>query len=226
MSISIGIYELFAYTVPGVVYIYVINEFLRLLNFPHVDISKLDNIAQLSILAVIAYISTHIFDSITRRIWVPLFMNEDFKKESLESFKRERNEVDIQFTADQSQLIASAICHSDKDFYDRIAMLDVLYMMLRNISFGFLLFSILQLAIFWKNNWEIQFLIIALLSFVVAIILIYRSKQFRKRYFQYFYSSALCYGTSIEQILHLPSSKKTSIKPTPQPKSSPDSNIE
>jgi hypothetical protein len=226
MSLSIGIYELFAYTIPGVLYIYVINEFLRIINYPYVDISKVDNLAQLAILAVLAYIAGHIFDSIAQKIWSPLFLREDVPERMLMYVKEKNKGFDIQFTADQVQLLRSAIRRNDKAIVDRFSKHDVLHIMLRNVSFGFLLFCILQFVLFWQSSWSLQYLVVALTSLGISIIAIRRSEVFRERYYLNIFDAALCYGTSMEQILRFPMPEDSSLPKMPLPSASPDSDVE
>jgi hypothetical protein len=226
MSISVGFYELFAYTIPGVIYIYVINEFLRLINYLYVDINKLENLVQLTILALLAYVAGHIFDSIAQKVWNPLFLRSDIAEKMLWVVKEKNKELNIQFTVDQIPLLRSLIRRQNLNIVDRFSKHDVLFIMLRNVSFGLALFGILQLCLFWQSNWAFQFLVVALISLGTSIIAIRRSEVFRERYYEHVFDAAICYGTSIEQILKLSPLSDLLQPSTPQTISPPESKVE
>ena len=40
MSIAIGIYDLFSYLIPGALYLYLINDFLRVVGWQYIDLTK------------------------------------------------------------------------------------------------------------------------------------------------------------------------------------------
>jgi hypothetical protein len=98
--------------------------------------------------------------------------------------------------------------------------------MLRNVSFGFLLFCILQFVLFWQSSWSLQYLVVALTSLGISIIAIRRSEVFRERYYLNIYDAALCYGTSMEQILRFPMPEDNNLPKMPLPSASPDSDNE
>ena len=40
MSISLGIYDLFSYLIPGVLYLFVLNQFFRVIGWQSIDIAS------------------------------------------------------------------------------------------------------------------------------------------------------------------------------------------
>ena len=77
MSINLGFYDFFSYLLPGFVYLYAINDFLRVLGLKYVNLTNLMQPGQepafglVALALFAAYIVVHIFD--------PLSLNFFFK---------------------------------------------------------------------------------------------------------------------------------------------------
>jgi hypothetical protein len=54
VSITLGIYDIFSYAIPGILYLFTLNEGLRLLRLPFVDISQLNNNSHLVLLGLLS----------------------------------------------------------------------------------------------------------------------------------------------------------------------------
>ena len=73
MSITLEIYDVFSYAIPGILYLFTFNEGLRLLRLPFVDISQLNNNYHLILLVLLSYLVGHLFDYISHYIWYRRF---------------------------------------------------------------------------------------------------------------------------------------------------------
>ena len=56
MSITLGVYELFAYTIPGILYIYIANEFLKLFGLSHIDYHQINDLFSIILVITIGYV--------------------------------------------------------------------------------------------------------------------------------------------------------------------------
>ncbi len=71
MSIAIGLYDLFSYLIPGLLYLFLINDFLRVIGWQYLNISKLSwsGESALGWGAIVAcglgaYVTGHIFEAL------------------------------------------------------------------------------------------------------------------------------------------------------------------
>jgi hypothetical protein len=77
MSITLEIYDVFSYAIPGVLYLFTFNEGLKLLRLPFVDISQSNNGYHFFLLALLSYLVGHLFDYISHGIWYRRFTVEN-----------------------------------------------------------------------------------------------------------------------------------------------------
>src|SRR5688500_4240619 len=98
MSIAFGIYDFFSYTVPGVLYILVANQFLVLLKLPSIDINNVNaNIGSALLWVVISYVVGHLMDSFAIRLY---YLINKFHAETraMKGFREKHKNLAIDFT--------------------------------------------------------------------------------------------------------------------------------
>ena len=70
MSITFGIYDFFSYTVPGALYILVVNQLLILMKLPSIDINNLNvNLGSTLLWVIISYVVGQLMDSFSIRLY-------------------------------------------------------------------------------------------------------------------------------------------------------------
>jgi hypothetical protein len=110
MNIRISIYDFFAYTIPGGVYLfiglYVLSQF-GILNFDFLSFNP--SFFQLVIIAGSAYILGMLMEPIAK-VWYGLFKPKDFPEKVLKGFQENRPHIEVKFKAtDWPILMASTV---------------------------------------------------------------------------------------------------------------------
>ena len=87
MSISLGIYDVFAYVLPGLLYLYFYNEVLKLLHQSYIDINQLKEIGYIFLVGVLAYLVGHLMDFVAHRTWIRLLKPPVVQQEAINIIK-------------------------------------------------------------------------------------------------------------------------------------------
>lgn len=205
MSFTVGLYDLFSYMIPGILYLYVINETFRLTKLSYIDINQLNNdhLPQIILLAAIAFVVGHLFDYIAHRTWVPFFMKWNKSEEALRQFKALHPEINCQFKSNQYHLLLGALRIRNPQTAETISHLNAISIMFRNISFGLLLLAIQQSTLLVLGQFSFQLFLLDILYLTSSIIAIQRSKLYSFWYFLAIFDTTVYYGNSIEQIFHV-----------------------
>ncbi|MFN8596392.1 MAG: hypothetical protein U0559_09450 [Anaerolineae bacterium] len=107
MSIRIGIYDFFAYTIPGALYLIAVGYLATIFGLAAIDFQWLANLAGLQALALAmcAYIGGLIVDLIAMR-WSHLFRSRDLSGIKLDEFKKAHPNLDVKFKASDWHAVA------------------------------------------------------------------------------------------------------------------------
>jgi hypothetical protein len=89
MSIRVGIYDFFAYTIPGSLYLAIVVYGFVVFGLFEFDVSWLSNLSLVQIIAssILAYIVGLVVDLIAKQ-WYRLFRPKDFPKDELKRFRK------------------------------------------------------------------------------------------------------------------------------------------
>lgn len=202
MSLSIGIYEIFSNTIPGLLYLYVINETLRLMKLPYIDIAQLSNWIHAILLAVLAYILGILFDYIVYDLIYKGLVKTRRREQVFKIFNQAHPEIKHQLNPDDYGFYVNMIRLKNPDVVDKISHDNAIGVMLRNIAFGLFLFGLLYAGSFLVNGFSFQYLLVSLVSFVFAIIAYKKSQFFTLWYFTDIYEFILNYGSSLPEMRH------------------------
>jgi hypothetical protein len=200
MSINLGLYDFFAYIVPGCVYLFIFNELLKLTHSAYVDISRIENAGQILILGILAFIAGHVMDYISYYLWTRFWGRR--KPDDALKFLRERHTSQhIQFEKEDWRILSAAIRLYDTNLYSEIQKSNVESVMLRNLSFSFLLLALLQLVTCLLNPaWQYNLLGIPM-ALLFSIVCILRAERINGRYYILIYETAFCFGNDLEMVL-------------------------
>ena len=201
MSITLGLYDLFANIIPGFIYLFVFNEMLRELGFANVDVAKIDNLTYFLLLGLLAYLVGHNMDYLSYRLWVRLFYRDYPEERAYKQFRTVYPELKIQFTPRQSSMLFGAIKYRKSEVANDIEKNKVICIMLRNISFAFILFSLLQAYIFLTNGFYLLNLIIAIASLIASIITLRRADLFNVLYYRLVFENAVLFGDNLKEVI-------------------------
>ena len=171
MSIKIGIYDFFAYTIPGVFYLFTIAYLCTIFGLVAIDVQSLDNLStlQVLVLAILAYIIGMIFDPITN-LWCRFFKPTNMSKVVLDEFKERHTDLEIKFQARDWPVLLAYLKQENVDITTDIERHNATNIMLRNISFNLIVLSIIQVIQYIQTSFLVLNLILCLALLVSSII--------------------------------------------------------
>ena len=200
MSITLGIYDVFSYAIPGIIYLFTLNEGLRLLRLPFVDISQLNNTYHLILLGLLSYLVGHLFDYISHYIWYRRFYPGKSQERAYSSFKIYSG-LKPDFDPHQWPMLLSVIRHNNMEVCNTIDKNKATSIMLRNVSFASFLLTIVLAISAFTSGFSVFFLLGAIGTLVGSIVFLRRGDSFNQSFYKLIYQQALLYGTSLKEVL-------------------------
>lgn len=200
MSITLGIYDVFSYAIPGILYLFTFNEGLRLLRLPSVDVSRLDNVAFLILLALLSYLVGHLLDYISHRIWYRRFYPGQSPERAHSRFE-DYSGMRLDFKPRQWPLLLSAIRQNNMEVANTIDKNKATSIMLRNVSFALFLLTIVLGISALTSGFSFFFLLGTIASLIGCIVSLRRGDEFNQWFYQLIYEQSLMYGTSLDEVL-------------------------
>lgn len=200
MSITVSIYDLFAYTIPGVLYLFSFNELSRALGYAHIDIAQTGNLPSLLLLGLLGYLTGQIMDFVCHRLWIRIWHRTLTEERAYKQF-RELHPGNISFSARQWPLLFTIIRHEDHETADMIDKNIASSIMLRNVSFGLFLFGLLQLFLAFRFGFSLSNLITVIGAFISSIIALRRSDYFNLMFYRVIFQHALLYNEKLSLVL-------------------------
>lgn len=210
MSISLSVYDVFANLIPGLFYLFAINELLRATGFQNIDPANLTSAPQTLGVLAIAYILGHIFNSFTYRGWYLLFNRsssnhdrDNLKSDSgkaLNSLQRQYPELGFKgFHPRDTDMLFNAIQIKNKELADRIEITRVTAIMMRNISFGLFLIGAVEVfnAITGRS---LYFSIVALACFIGSALALSQTSKYYYWFFKDVFRIGLLHGQSLQDL--------------------------
>ncbi len=210
MSITFGIYDFFSYTVPGALYILVVNQLLILMKLPSIDINNLNvNLGSTLLWVIVSYVVGQLMDSFSIRLYyaVNKFTAETI---AMKEFRERHKDLAIDFTIHDRQTLFSVVRHNNLDLALYIDSFKAISIMLNNISLALLLLAIEQLAEMLVKGFTFPTLVVLVASLGFSYVAITRSALFNKWHWSAVYNHARQYGKSVPEMFKSPAKKKTS----------------
>lgn len=175
MSIRIGIYDFFAYTLPGVLYILIFTYGLTVFGFTQVDLSMLNNISLSSILVLIGagYLVGLLIDPIALK-WVTLFIGRNglARRQAFDTFHKQHPWLELNFDVEDWSLLLFALKSKSTEGVMDLEMHNVASILLRNVSLGLVMISIIFILFFvlvTTNLWNLVLAVVALVLSGIAV---------------------------------------------------------
>ena len=208
MSIALEIYDVFSYTIPGILYLFAFNEGLRLLGQPPVDTSQLKDGPYLILLVLIAYLVGHLFDYISHGIWYRRFYRGDSEERAYSSFMASSG-LKPDFKPKQWSMLLSVIRHNNMEVCNTIDKNKATTIMLRNVSFALFLLTIVLAIYAFIYGFPPVFLLGAITTLVGSLVSLRRGDSFNQEFYRLIYQQPLIYGISLKEMLDSDRSKIT-----------------
>jgi hypothetical protein len=214
VSITLGIYDVFAYAIPGILYLFTFNEGMKLLRLPFVNTLQLNNSYDLIFLALLSYLVGHLFDYISHRIWYRRFYRGKSEERAYASFKIHSG-LKPDFEPQQWSMLLSVIRHNNIEVCNTIDKDKATSIMLRNVSFALFLLTIVLAISAFISVFSLVSLLGAIATLVGSIVSLRRGDIFNQSFYRLIYQQSLLYGTSLKEVLENSRSKITKDdKPT------------
>ncbi len=203
MSINLGIYDFFAYLLPGFLYLFLLNDLSARIGWISFDIGQLStqiDISKLGIAILAAYIVGHIFEIFADWFCYRLLTHNDIPQSALENIKRQYPELKIAFKPQDHHILFVLLRARNLSFTQIIDRFEANSILLKNVSFVAALFSLLQIVDLVKS-----FNSRSLLLLFTAIFICWLSFQASKLYhtwvFTDIFQASLDYGKNIEEVI-------------------------
>ena len=210
MSISLGIYDFFAYIIPGVLYLFVFNESLRIFGLKFVNITLWVQSGQSSSflllipILIAAYVIGHIIDPLAYNFYHKFIYRLRHKKKiyekQLQYLKEGFPKLNIRFDPRDWTILFTLLRERNIEITKVIDKYQADSMMLRNIAFGTLLLTIAYFGKFFLTFSWID-LAISLGVLIISLLAINKSNQFRTWFYSAIFEASLGYGTSLKEVI-------------------------
>jgi len=213
MNIQLGIYEIFSTIIPGCVFLVALLQLLIMTKVVQIDWDSLNNLTFVSaiFILVVAYLLGVTFGRFGL-IWYKVFRRKNQSVESLRIFKlRHESRWNIDFTDDDWHVLLAFIRSKNLDLARENERHLASSIMLRNVSFGFLLLAIINLIHYFLVL-NLALLIVGVVMFALSILAISESIKFRRWYYDSILSSVLAYRVELEKSIKSVKHRKEQIK--------------
>lgn len=190
MSVRIGVYDFFAYTIPGVLYLGIILFALAIFGVVPLTWNSLNDVsfAGLIFLVGAGYALGMLLDVIAEQ-WSYLFRKRKTPYLMLEKFAHLHQSIQCNFSANDWILLLASIRQASPESAVDAEQHNAISIMLRNLSLAFLLLAIVFLLYFVVvagNYWNIGF---ALLCLIASYLAIRRSTMRREWFYESVYQA-------------------------------------
>jgi glycosyltransferase involved in cell wall biosynthesis len=201
MSVSLSLYDVFSNIVPGLIYLFAINEFLRTFGKSDMDLLQASTSGQTLFIVFAAFVLGQLFTTFTYERWYRLFIKEHEDKTALEKTVSRFPELNINFRPVDSELLLSVIQSRDKDAAERIEGYRANAIMMRNISFGLFLIGLVELTRFFINQYAIGFLGIAVAAVLFSRIALGGAARFYGWFYRDIFRLSSLYGSTYVEVV-------------------------
>ncbi len=209
MSITLGVYELFAYTIPGILYLYIANEFLGLLGFKHLEFKDLDNIGINILLLIVSYVFGQGLNFLAAK-WRRLFQQKEATIEAIEKLKKNHPYLKIKFAPSDWPVLQSIIRQYHPETVTNNERNKAISIMMQNISLSFLIYTFYQSIQFFLNGFSVENLAFAITSFIATFLSRNRSRIYNQWFYDHIYEAALSYNPNTIEIIKIVQGGKAS----------------
>ena len=208
MSVTLGIYDVFSYAIPGLLYLFIFTEVLRLLHLPSFDTAKFDNFVYLVLIGLLSYLVGHVFDYISHNIWYRVFYRGHTEERAYEKFK-EIPGINVDFDPRQWSILFSVLRHNNFELVNSIDKNKATSIMLRNVSFALFLLAIVSAIRTFANGFSLISLLLSIIALIASIVALRRSDMFNLWFYSMIYQQSFVYGSNLKEIVGINKSKTT-----------------
>ncbi len=182
MPISLGIYDFFAFTIPGGITTTAIIYLLLRLGMK-IDLSDV-SIVEFILLVAVAYLMGYATDFLARKTLGLVLYKKSVFDSVVEEFNRRNPGYKVLSNKLDWYVSFAFIKKHDFAVAQEIDKLNVQNIMLKNASFGFLLFAVIFAFEFFVNRFNPIYGISSLICLILVFILARESKKYARWFFE------------------------------------------
>lgn len=201
MSVRIGLYEFFSYTVPGAIYLMIAAYTAVLFNFVQFELQDINDTSFFLalILAGIAYVVGLILYPVTGP-WMRLFLPSDIQRFAYFRFSNRYSHFELNFQPEDAPILLDVVKLRSTDLGWDIERNNATSAMLAQISFGLFLLTLVN-AIYCVVFTTVPILVwAALICLVFSIIAGRESAKYRRWFFMTSFESTVALGLEPGQL--------------------------
>ena len=180
MSIRVGLYDFFAYTLPGIFYLGIIVFWLNTAGLLVIDFASIKDAWGAIIFAVIGvgYILGLLIDDPLAYRWFRLFRgrNRDAAKAAFDEFTQHHPWVNLNYAPQDWGILLRAIKSVSQEAAADVEQHNVAFIMLRNISLAFVFSAISAVVYYFLVFSNLWILVLGVVFSVLAIVALRRSR--------------------------------------------------
>jgi len=183
VSIKLGVYDFFSYTLPGTIYLFIIIYLFSDRNLDYIKfLFDNSNFTLLLIFGLFAYLLGIMMHPLCLMIWNRLFMRANLKEQALKNFRSSYGYEDF-FEGRHNSVCIARIRLNNVESADRIDKHSANRIMLINLSFGLALASIIVLSEIILNGYSNHKIALLIAFGVLSALSLRQAKIFGVWYF-------------------------------------------
>lgn len=174
MSIQLGIYEFFAYTIPGASYLLTVVYVMIMFGLSGFDFKALSDLSiiQVFLFTIPAYITGLITDRFAT-FWYRLFEPKKLAQTALDKFVANHPNFDFKFQAGDWAVLLAYIQKDKPEAIQEINKFNVVYLMLRNVSLNLIIVAGIEFVLYFHqvalNVWHLIGGLAAIVFSLIAV---------------------------------------------------------
>ena len=171
MSIRMGIYDFFAYTIPGGLYLLAALYVITRLTPLNIDLMRA-SIVQALFFAIASYVIGIVLDPLAKYLWYARFEPEDVLSEVRAEMNKRNDQISFPDVKIDWYVLLAYIRRHNMDMAVEIERFKTIEIMMRNVSFALLLYAalpIIDLIAYGYSTWQGLFALGSLLGCILAV---------------------------------------------------------
>ena len=235
MSIKISIYEFFAFTIPGIAYLFLLGYSMVAFEKVTLDFQMLNDVSLMLYLVfvLVAYVIGLLIDAIVKKTWYRLFKPIDKLKDKwiyrLNPRFKFPETADLMYRDFAESLEGKIPKFLSSDWYGLLARLhddnpetasslerfNASQIMMRNISFALVVFSFTQIALLIQASATKIHFVLLLLSLVLSIVAGVESSKFHCWFYSGIYKASAAYSLKMSKLVKNDDKRKKKLNKNP-----------
>lgn len=215
MSFTVGIFDFFSFTIPGFLYVFVINEICKVAGISSIDLFHIDDATTLILVAGLAFITGLLMNRIAKQ-WYKFWIRKPMDAEALEYLRKHYPDLNIEYRPGDWAIIFSALKQDHFEVSNQFEREEAMSQMLYSLSLSFFLLFFLEIfySIYFHSP---SYLFVSAIALAASISAMHSSRSFTFWFYRDVFRQGLLYGNSITALLSTVR-KKNANEPDSKPK--------